>query len=271
MSDLLSDVTMRDLDAYAAAEEELDPYDEYAGMAEALREALADDYRDVPPEDIESTLVDMFGSLSPAESVSFSQALRQIGATVNDPVFRQIAATALPIAGTAVGTLVGGPVGTAIGGSLGSIAANSLAPTARPAAPPAAPRPAVAAAMPQVAAAPPPAAAPTPDAATKALLMLGLPAFQQLLVAAAMGQAGRQSVNGVPAATAFQLLSALLGKAAEDADQLMGESDEASLTAFDAEAELRADPLDPLDRADSLYRMLVESANEQIADEAGWR
>ena len=86
-----------------------------------------------------------------------------------------------------------------------------------------------------------------------------------------MGQLGRQSVDGVPAATAFQALSTLLGKAAEDADEIMGRSGESLITGFDPEAELRADPLDPLDRAVSIYHTLVEAANEQIAEEAGWR
>jgi hypothetical protein len=272
VSDLLSDDTLDELELFSAEGddehllEELDPYDDFAAMAEGLRASLADEYADVPPDLMDEALGDVLASLSPAESINFGQVLRDIGAgtasVVNDPMFRQVAASAAPIAGSALGTLVAPGVGTAVGGSLGTIAANALAPAAKPA--PAAARPAAAAPAGR-----PPAAAAGSDPATKALLLMRLPFIQQLLAALAMGQQGSTSVAGVSAPAALQALATFVGEAAADADELM--SDESSFPGLEAEAELYADPVDPLDRADSLYETLMESANEEIAAAAGWR
>ena len=295
MSDLLSDDTLDELELFSAEDdehllEELDPYDDFATMAEGLRASLPEEYADLPPDLMEGALEGVLASLSPAESINVGQILRDIGAgtasLVNDPVFRQVAATAAPIAGTALGSAIAPGVGTAVGGSLGTIVGNALAPTAKPAPPAATPAgmplvgtPLVGTPLvgtPPVGTLPagtfpgrPPAAAPGSPSATKALLLMRLPWFQELLAALAMGRQPSASAAGVSAPAALQALGAFLGEAASEADELM--SDESSFAPFDAEAELYADPVDPLDRADALYEMLMESANEEIAAAAGWR
>lgn len=194
-------------------DDEFDEFDD-VDLAEVLRDSLADEYADASPEELDDALEYIFESMSPAEAFNFGKALSQIerGASqiLTDPAVAQVAKTTLPIAGGAVGTLVGGPVaGTAIGTSLGSAAAKAL-PAGRPKAPP---RPGTA----SIAAGSP--------AAAQGLVLTQQPQVLQSLLSLALGQHGRQSVNGVPVGAVMNLLSSVFGQAAADADALLDEAD----------------------------------------------
>src|SRR6476646_2771156 len=86
-----------------------------------LADALSDDYADAEAEAFDDALAEVLDSMSAAEAFSFAKALKQIertaGKVVSDPVFKQVAGTALPIAGGALGTLVGGGAGFGGGGA----------------------------------------------------------------------------------------------------------------------------------------------------------
>lgn len=88
-----------------------------AGLFEALG-ASADD---ATPELVEAWLDETASQLTPAESMSVENALRDIGRRA-----KELAGQALPAVGTVVGTAYGGPVGGAIGSKVGGSLAKSL-------------------------------------------------------------------------------------------------------------------------------------------------
>ncbi len=105
---------MYDSDEYFLDEmpaEDVDWNDEFTEMAETLRDSLEDDYG-ATTQQMQEALLDVFDSLSPAESFNLGKALSQIekgaSSAIRDPTIGQLARTALPLAGGAVGTLVGG-------------------------------------------------------------------------------------------------------------------------------------------------------------------
>jgi len=187
--------------------------DEPTLLAETLRDALRDEYSDASPEELEESLGNVLGSMSPGESFNFAKALQQIetGAqqALSDPAVGQIVRAALPVAGGAVGTIIGGPAGTALGSGLGNAAAGALAGAPKPA--PASPaRPA---AMPPVAGG--------SAAAAQGLILTQQPDVLKALLALALGQHGRTSVSGVPVAQIMNMLGSVFGQAAADADELL--------------------------------------------------
>src|SRR5439155_24709857 len=115
----------------------------------------------------------------------------------------------LPLAATALGTVIGGPAGTAIGSTLGKAAAQSLVGPA-----PAPPRQAPA--QPGQA-----AAASGSTAAAQGLILTQQPDVLKGLLALAMGQHGQKTVNGMPVTSIMNLLSSVFGQAAADADELL--------------------------------------------------
>jgi hypothetical protein len=141
-------------------------------FADVLRSTLREDYAGSSDEEMADALDNVLDAMSPAEAFNFGSAFNQIGKSASrlasDPAFIQIARTAAPIAGGALGTLIGGPVGTALGSKLGTLAANALP------APAAAPAPA-----------PPPAAAPTPAALAVPVPAVAAPAVPVPAVAGA--------------------------------------------------------------------------------------
>lgn len=134
-------------------------------LADVLRSTLSEKYANSTDEEMADALDNVLDAMSPAEAFNFGAALNQIGKSASrlasDPAFVQIARTAVPIAGGALGTFIGGPLGTALGSKLGTLAANALP----AAAPPATAQPPA-----------PPPSAPTPAAATPAPAPLAAPA-----------------------------------------------------------------------------------------------
>ena len=222
-------------------------------FADVLAEALSDDYAHASPEEFEDALTGVLESLSPAEAFGVAKALGQIsrnaGRIASDPAFTRVAAGVLPVAGGTLGTLVGGPAGTVVGGNLGTVAARSL-PKARPAA------------LPRTDASKPTIAGGS-AAAARGLVLTQHPDVLKGLLALAMGEHGRKSVNGVPVAALLGMLSSVFGKAAADADELMYL--DAYVGAEDADARRWADGYE------SLYTALADADNAELAEEVGLR
>jgi hypothetical protein len=157
----------------------------------AMREDLAEA---ATPDMVDEMMVDLLDSLTLTEAFDFGKALAQIqkgaSAALADPTVRQITQVALP----AAGGMVGGPLGA-------TLAARAVASGPGP-----------------------PTKAPTtkqgPSAATKGLVAVTQPSVLTQLLAAAMGERGRQTVNGVPNAALLSTLSSLFGQAAAEADEL---------------------------------------------------
>jgi hypothetical protein len=257
--------------------EDLDyDFDEGLSMwGESLRGALSEEIAQTASSDeVESLLDSVLESLPAGESFNFG---RLLSAAL------PVAQAALPLAAGAAGTLVGGPVGTAIGTSVGSSLARSLsrqqpgparAPAAPPVPPPAAPSvpPPAAPSVPPPAApsVPPPAAPSVPTAAApqgpvaavqpaamQAAAFANHPVTQQALMAAALGDLGKRTVNGVPVAAYLGALKALFGEAEQEADEHMRTSADYPAYLLDADGELRVDPAVPAERAHALYDALM--------------
>jgi hypothetical protein len=221
-----------------------------AALAEVLAEVMSDDYADADQEEFEEALADVLEALSPAEAFGVTKALGQIGRSArtvaSDPAFTQVAANVLPAAGGALGTMVGGPVGTAVGAKLGTVAAKSLQrpqPTGTPSA------------------APTPRATGGSSAAAQGLVLTQHPDVLKGLLALAMGEHGRKSINGVPVAALIAMLSTVFGKAATDADELM-------YLDADLDAEDIADESWEGDD-ESLYTALADADNAELAEAVG--
>ena len=235
-------------ESYLAELSDEELFEESLDLGEALREALSEEYADAPPEEMETALFNVMDALSPAESFSFRNALRQIeagaGQALRDPTFKQIAGTALPLAGGAVG----GPVGSALGGAAAkALAGSGSKPSAATGAPGPKP-PAVAAGLP---------------AAARGLVAMNDPAVQTATLAAALGQQGRTSVNGVPVGAVMNMLSTIFGQAAAEADQLMYESSATPAYMLDEQGP-SGDPVAPGDRAQALYAALLRARDRHL-------
>ena len=223
----------------------------------------------------DDALAEVLDSMSAAEAFSFAKALKQIqrtaGKVVSDPVFKQVAGTALPIATGALGTLVGGPVGTALGSSLGRAAAGALTGGGRGGAGVAGIAqaiPGIAGAIPGLAGAIPGLARAVPVAGGSAAAAQGLVLTQQpdvlkSLLALSLGQHGKTSVNGVPVAKVMNMLSSVFGQAAADADELMylGETEGAA----DSDESYETDAGPPVSGRE-LYTILLDADNAELAE-----
>jgi hypothetical protein len=258
---------------------EADIYDDFPELAEVLRETLHERYEDASPEEMEEALFNIMDQMTPAEGFNFTSALRQISKTgqgiLKDPMVGQIAGTALPIAGGALGTFVGGPVGTAIGAQLGQAAVQAF-PGAKKPAIPTAPPPTV-----PVTPTPPnppvqPAVATPQGGSTAAAQLLQLtqnPVMLQSLLALALGSHGKGSISITPRGQAVQpgplmsLLGQLAGQAASDADQLLWESEETPDYLLDSEGRYVVDPAVPEDHAEALYEALLAAENIRLIGE----
>ena len=278
-------------------EEGLDWFEEQpdrADLADVLRCSLHDDYADASEEIIDEALAEVLDSMSPAESLSVAGALSQIGKgaghLLSDPTFGQIARSALPMAGGALGTVAGGSFGTVLGTRLGAAAASALParaasqapvvpiavvpqagpvpgtpPTAALAAVPGAAPAAAVPGAPRTAApavvAPASSVADGSAAAARALVLAQHPAVLQSLLAAALGQYGQTHVGGVPVAKMLGMLSEVADEAAADADELM----------YLRRAEYTGDDESGTDATatgldQSLYARLLEADNADLAE-----
>ncbi|KGN39943.1 hypothetical protein [Knoellia aerolata] len=244
-------------------------------LADALRQAMREDFTEVGDEDMELALFGVLDSMSAAEGINFGRALNQIGRSagqaLSDPTVTAIAKTALPVAGGALGTVIGGPVGTALGSQLGTVAAGALAAPAPRGVPASKAPPSTAAGItptgPMASAAPgahpiaSPASVSAPvtagsTAAAQGLVLTQHPQVLQGLLATALGQFGRDQVGGIPNAQLLGMLSQVFGRAAADADELMylgGASDEAVVD-------------DEWADDHSIYESLVDADNLELAD-----
>jgi hypothetical protein len=100
-------------------------------------------------------------------------------------------------------------------------------------------------------------------AAAQALVLTQQPDVLRSLLAAALGQHGRQQVSGLPAARVIDLYSQVLGQAAADADELMylgQQADDAESVFEDA----------PGSSVRSLYTDLLGADNLELAEAAEW-
>lgn len=232
-----------------------------AELADTLRYALHEDYDDADDESLDEALGDMLESMSAAEAVNFTQALKQIrrtaGSVAADPTLRSLAGTAAPVAAGALGSLIGGPAGGAVASNLGTAAARALTgprhnglggagfPTRSPA----------------------PATAGGSAAAAQGLVLTQQPDVLSSLLALSLGQHGARSVNGVPVATVMNMLSSIFGQAAADADELMYLDGTAAAEGFsDAEDLGYPTVADDLPTGRELYTALLDADNYELAD-----
>jgi len=249
-----------------SAEYEPDMIDDSAELAEVLREVLHDDYQDKPPEELQEALTNILETMTPAEEINFTNILRDISKAgqnvLKDPTVGQVASTVLPAAGATIGTIYGGPVGTALGGKLGQVAGQAFSGGGKPSS---------ASAPAQM-----PAASPKdgPPSAAKIAALFGNEDFLKGLAAAAFGERGQKSIpigkNGPSASVGrfMELLQTLAGKALMEAEELLRETDEMPLPSSLPDSEGNFDPVDPGDRAEELYRILINAENQRLADEA---
>jgi hypothetical protein len=245
-------------------------------LADGLRTALRDEYADAGDQEMQEAVVSMMDSLSPAEAFSFGSVLNQLskgaGQVLNDPTFKAVAGTALPLAGKVVGGIYGGPAGAAIGGQLGNLAAGALTGGGAPARPVAPASPPPAAAPPAAAPVPAPASAPAlvapvlaavaggSDAAKQALVLAKQQDVLRSLVATALGQIGQTAVSGIPNAKLLSEMSRLFGEAAADADALMYLQQESESAEGTADGE----------GGGTLYSDLLGVDNLELAEAAEW-
>ena len=100
-------------------------------------------------------------------------------------------------------------------------------------------------------------------AAARGLVLTQQPEVLRSLLAAALGEHGRQTVSGVAVPQVLGMLSQVFGEAAADADELMylGQRPDAADSALE-EA--------PADAIDSLYADLLGADNLELAEAAEW-
>jgi len=248
-----------------------DLFGDSEGLVDALGQILNEDYGDASHEELQNVFDSIQATMTAAEAFNFRKALRGINKAgqgiLKNPVVGQIAQTALPVAGGALGTMIGGPVGTALGAQLGQ-AAGSAFKTGKPPkkAGPFRMRPVRSVSKPYS-----PQAGST--AATQLLQLTQNPQVLQSLVALALGPQARQSVplasgTAVPAGAFMNLLSGLATKAAEDADELSGVSAEASDYLMDGDGEVSMDASVPENRASALYELLLNDEEVRLELEA---
>jgi hypothetical protein len=258
-------------------------------LAEALRSAMRQEYADASEDAMYDALDAVLGSMTPAEALDFSSALKRISAgadkLVKDPTFVQVASVAAPM----VGGLVAGPAGAA----LGTLATKALHGGAAP--PPAPAPPAVSEPVPSTPPTPPPGLPPIPAAPAPASSAppapipepsspTGGPALSvaggsaaaaqvfvlthqidvlRSLLATALGRYGCEQVSGIPVAQVLAKFSQLVGHAAEDADRLMYTEQQADIS--------EGVPGEAVGGSDwSLYEDLIRLDNVELAEAAEW-
>lgn len=106
-------------------------------LVNALRSTMREEYTDASDEEMADALMNVLGSMSPAEAINFASALDRIGTSaselVSDPAVAAVAGAAMPVLVGAAGTLASGPTGTAAAGTmLGGLAASALPASAAP-------------------------------------------------------------------------------------------------------------------------------------------
>jgi hypothetical protein len=267
MTAAAEEVTMDDHDDLWTHEDMTSAAEE---IGTALPVVLAGEAEDL--EAVDRVFGEVLSRLSPVEAESMGSALQTIGRWAGDRErLGQIAGAVLPTAATALGTVYGGPIGGALAGSVSQRAVQAIAGRAPQPAAPAAPAPAPAAAPPvSVASGPAAAATPAPgangsQAAAQLLYLAQNPAFLSSLVALALGSKGQSTVpvgtggQQAPLGAFMTLASSLAGKAAEDADTLLGGGESLSESYLrDETGCFTCDPAVPAQRAAALLRLLQQ-------------
>jgi hypothetical protein len=261
-------------------------YGEAEDILHGLSAVLGESSRFAPPDVLEQRVLGALSHLTPWEAESFTSALGDVGRFFKSSELRGVAGAALPIVGTAVGTVYGGPVGAAIGGSLGGAAGQAIAgkQPARPAPPPHAAAPPATIVQPTgiPGAEPAPAAqlsAQTPlagsPAAAQLLSVIQNPALLSSLLALVMGSHGKTSVpvgaagTEVPVGAMMNLIGVLANRAAEDAEEILAaRQDGMPGYLFDESGCLTCDPAVPSQRADALLRVLSAESPESVDEGA---
>ena len=256
---------------------ELEEFDDSTELAEALSEVLHTDYGHAAAEEMQEALFNMFDMMTPAEEFNFKNVVRQISKAgekaFQDPTVGQIAKTVLPAAGSTIGTIYGGPVGTAVGGKLGQAAAQAFNGRGKPTPTPTAVN--VAGIAGGVAVPAKPSAKEGSAAAARLLQLTQNPDVLRGLMALALGSHGRQSIEigqdgpTVSVGAIMNLLQTAVNQATADAEELVGESGEASTYLTDSEGNFRVDSAVPEDRAEVLYNVLSEVENQRLAEDFG--
>jgi hypothetical protein len=251
----------------------LEAHEIEAGLSTVLGAVI----EEASPEEVEQWIDEAASRLSPSESFDVGKALRQIGKAVGgESGLRQFAGQVLPAAGTAAGTIYGGPAGAAIGSQLGRAAGQAVAGGSpkppQQAATPSIPVPvggsAGLRAQPRIQAAAGVSDDPTASgskAAGQLVHVIQNPAFLASLLSLVMGSHGRTSVpvagKEVPVAAFMNLLGTLAGQAAQGAQTTsMSEEEEIPAYLTDADGTLLVDPVDPVQRANVLLRLLEEDS-----------
>ncbi|MCB8978728.1 MAG: hypothetical protein H6657_15005 [Ardenticatenaceae bacterium] len=221
-----------------------------------IREVLASEYQYLSPDDIE-LLFDSIGISAEDMEFSLGKAFKSVGHFA-----KKVAPTALPILGTAVGTVVGGPAGAALGGMLGRAAGGLVGQAGarrRPV------RPSTARsikAQPRL-----PSGAGSP-AAAQLLQMLSRPEVLQGLTSMALGRAGQQNVRvgntQIPTGAIGNLLSVLANQASSEYNASTS-YEGATVPGYllDTDGEFLVDPAIPEDRAALLVQLLDNAAWER--------
>ena len=262
------------------ADYEPDMFDDAAALAEALREVLNEDYQDATPEEMQDILFNILDTMTPAAEFSVTSALRKISQAgkkvLRDPTVSQIAQTALPLTGSALGTIYAGPVGTDVGGKLGQAAGQAFTGGRKRWAMPAPAKKAAGNAMRGVTSVSHASSQSGSAAAAKLLGLTQNPDMLKSLLALALGSQGRESIqvgqDGPPVQLDgfMNLLSQLVSEAVADADELLRESEEMSAYLRDSEDDFLADADSAVseDYAQILYETMSDAENQQLATEA---
>lgn len=219
---------------------------------EGFRTLLNDRYRNVGVSMLDESLTDVYNSLSPAEEFNFGNVLKSVARAgntiVSNPLIKQVGAATLPMAGAAAGTLFGGPIGTAVGNKIGQIAGQKLFGQNVPAMP--TPAGNVAAGS---------------TAAQQLLQLTQNPTVLRSLGSLAMGALGSKSVSTIGSGQTFNpasiinMLATLAQQASADAEELYGED-----KSFYSDGESFSDPVNPEERAATLYAHLMNAENESL-------
>ncbi|MEA2603865.1 MAG: hypothetical protein QOF89_4857 [Acidobacteriota bacterium] len=266
-----------------------DPYPE-------LRELLAPEYAELPPERLEAVLGHALGGGSVEDMESFWSSVKDFGRAAGG-----VLQTALPVVTTVAGTALGGPVGAAIGGAAGQALSGALGGAlsgpnrgrgqrvlsglaggalqgvsgilgggATGAQGRALPGPfgaiagAVAPALGGLAGGGSPAAAQLARTITR-------PETLQALLSMVMGGAGRRQVPVAGAPVPVSAFANLLGQLASQASAeyhqtIAGESAGTPMYLLDGAGEFIGDPADPASRAEVLLRRFAEADALEAAE-----
>jgi hypothetical protein len=256
-----------DDEEYSESRDGPDLYEEPANLAEVLRAALLEDYAGATSGQMEEALVSMLDTMTPAESFNMCKALRQVEKGASQALADPTVAQTAPLLGGAAGAYFGGPVGFTIGSGLGGAAARALSGSGKPALPPPTTSTSVSAGAPPTPALKPPVAGGS-AAAARGLVLTQQPEVLKSLLALALGEQGRKSIDGVPVGAVMNLLATIFAQAAVDADQL-AHSREVPAYLLGGQGQVQRDLAAPTDRAEALYEVLISAENQGLAEAVG--